>query len=213
MTSQAEAAATVSWLRSSPHYRCRAPSGLRNEYDAGTKRALVSIRSRNRRKPRYRNDANLGRGTPGRGLAVRGFTLLELIITLAILGLALVLITGYRPPWSTAFGLRGTAAELAAGLRLARSQAIAGNRQVAVDLDLAGHRYRVGDGPPQALPAALSIELLTVAGENRGRREGDIRFNPDGSSTGGRISLAEGHRRVAVGVDWLTGRVTVADVR
>jgi len=44
-------------------------------------------------------------------------------------------------------------------------------------------------------------------------REGDIRFNPDGSSTGGRISLADGRRRLGVGVDWLTGRVSVADER
>jgi general secretion pathway protein H len=151
------------------------------------------------------------RSHPRAGTA--GFTLLELIVTLAVLGLALVLITGYRAPWSSALGLRGTAAELASGLRLARSQAILGNQPVALDLDLAGHRYRVGAGRPHALPANLSIELLTVAGENRGRTEGDIRFNPDGSSTGGRISLAEGPRRVAVGVDWLTGRVTVADVR
>jgi general secretion pathway protein H len=150
------------------------------------------------------------RPAPGRAA---GFTLIELIVTLAVLGLALVLITGYKAPWSTAFGLNGTAAELASGLRLARSQAIAGNRAVALDLDLARHSYRVGDGPLQVLPARLSIELLTVAGENRGRSDGDIRFNPDGSSTGGRITLADGRRRVAVGVDWLTGRVTVADVR
>jgi general secretion pathway protein H len=142
-----------------------------------------------------------------------GFTLIELIVTLAVLGLALILIAGYRAPWSTGFGLDATAAELASGLRLARSQAIAGNRPVALDLDLSGHRYRVGDGPPKPLPAGLSIQLLTVAGENRGRTEGDIRFNPDGSSTGGRISLAAGRLRVAVGVDWLTGRVTVAHVR
>jgi general secretion pathway protein H len=146
-------------------------------------------------------------------VATAGFTLIELIVTLAVLGLALVLITGYQAPWSSAFGLRGTAAELASGLRLARSQAIVGNRPVALDLDLAGHRYQVGDDPPHALPAKLSIALLTIAGENRGRTRGDIRFNPDGSSTGGRISLAEGPRRIAVGVDWLTGRVTVADVR
>jgi general secretion pathway protein H len=145
--------------------------------------------------------------------AAAGFTLIELVVTLVVLGLALVLVTGYRAPWSTAFGLKGTAAELASGLRLARSQAIAGNHRVALDLDLARHRYRIGDGPPQALPPKLSIELLTIAGENRGRTGGDIRFNPDGSSTGGRISLAEGGRRVAVGVDWLTGKVTVAEVR
>jgi general secretion pathway protein H len=142
-----------------------------------------------------------------------GFTLIELVVTLAILSLALVLITGYRPPWSRGAGLEATAAELAAGLRLARSEAIVSNRPVVFDLDLIGHRYRVGTRAPRRLPPELSLELLTVSGEVRNGREGDIRFNPDGSSTGGRISLIDGPRRVGVGVDWLTGRVSVADVR
>lgn len=142
-----------------------------------------------------------------------GFTLIELLVTLAILSLALVLIVGYKPPWSRGVGLQATAGELAAGLRLARSEAISGNRPVVFDLDVIGHRYRVGTGAPRRLPAGLSIELRTISGEARNAREGDIRFNPDGSSTGGRISLIDGQRRVAVGVDWLTGRVSVADAR
>jgi general secretion pathway protein H len=143
----------------------------------------------------------------------RGFTLIEVIVTLAILGFALVLVTGYKPPWSSALGLRATAAELASGLRLARSEAIVRNRPVAFSLDLTGHRYRVGAAAERSLPANLSLELLTIAGENRGADIGDIRFHPDGSSTGGRISLADRKRRMAVGVDWLTGRISVADVR
>jgi general secretion pathway protein H len=142
-----------------------------------------------------------------------GFTLIEVIVTLAILGLALVLVAGYKPPWSSGLGLKGTASELAAGLRLARSEAIASNRSVPFDLDVNGHVYRVGRGAERHLPANLSIELLTITGENRGASVGDIRFNPDGSSTGGRIVLADDKRRVAVGVDWLTGRVSVADLR
>ena len=142
-----------------------------------------------------------------------GFTLIEVIVTLAILGLALVLVAGYKPPWSSGLGLKGTASELASGLRLARSEAIASNRPVAFDLDVTDHLYRVGAGATRRLPANLSIELLTIIGENRGARVGDIRFNPDGSSTGGRISLADGKQHVAVGVDWLTGRVSVADLR
>jgi general secretion pathway protein H len=141
-----------------------------------------------------------------------GFTLIEVIVTLAILGFALALVVGYKPPWSSGFGLRGTASELASGLRLARSEAIVSNRPVAFDLDVSGHRYRVGAGTERRLPANLSIELLTIVGESRGPGVGDIRFNPDGSSTGGRIALADGTRRIAVGVDWLTGRVSVADV-
>jgi general secretion pathway protein H len=142
-----------------------------------------------------------------------GFTLIEVVVVLAVLGIALVLVVGYKPPWSSGLGLRGIAAELASGLRLARSEAIISNRSVAFDLDLVGHRYRVGQGVEHRLPANLSIELLTIAGEQQAAGIGDIRFNPDGSSTGGRISLADGQRRMAVGVDWLTGRISVGDVR
>jgi general secretion pathway protein H len=142
-----------------------------------------------------------------------GFTLIEVVVTLAILGFALVLVTGYKAPWSSGLGLRGTAAELATGLRLARSEAIVSNRSVAFDLDVNGHRYRVGTRTERGLPANISLDLLTIAGERRAAGIGDIRFNPDGSSTGGRITLADGRRRMAVGVDWLTGRVSVADVR
>ncbi len=142
-----------------------------------------------------------------------GFTLIEVIVILAILGFALVLVAGYKPPWSSGLGLKGTASELASGLRLARSEAITSNRPVAFDLDVTHHLYRVGKGAERRLPADLSIELMTIAGEGRGASVGDIRFNPDGSSTGGKIVLSEGQRRTAVGVDWLTGRVSVADVR
>jgi general secretion pathway protein H len=163
-----------------------------------------------RYKPGLR--APLGWTKPWSG-RVGGFTLIELLVSLAILGLALTLIAGYKPPWSRGLGLQATAGELAAGLRLARSEAILSNRPVLFDLDLIGHRYRIGTGTPRLLPADLSLELLTISGETLNGREGDIRFNPDGSSTGGRISLADGRRRIGVGVDWLTGRVSVADER
>lgn len=143
----------------------------------------------------------------------RGFTLIEVVVTLAILGFALLLIVGYKSNWSGGLGVQGTAAELAAGLRLARSEAIGSNRPVRFALDVVGHRYRVGDEVPRPLPPDLSIQLLTLAGERQAATVSAIRFNPDGSSTGGRITLAGAHRQVAVGVDWLTGRVSIADVR
>jgi general secretion pathway protein H len=142
-----------------------------------------------------------------------GFTLLELLVAIAILGFALVLIAGYKAPWSRAAALKATAAQLASGLRLARSEAILDNRSVTLALDLQRHSYRVGAGKPHPVPAQLSIKLLTIAGERTDARRGDIRFNPDGSSSGGRITIAEGGRRIAIGVDWLTGRVQVANAQ
>ena len=152
-----------------------------------------------------------GSADPARDAA--GFTLFELVVVLAILGLALALIVGYRPPWSAALGLRGAAAELAAGLRLARAEAIAGNRPVSLDLDIDSRRYRIGSEPAKQLTGSFRLGLLTVAGERRDASSGGIRFNPDGSSTGGRISLADDRQTLAVGVDWLTGRVSVAELR
>ena len=140
-----------------------------------------------------------------------GFTLVEVIVTLAVLSIALGLIVGYKPPWSSSLGVRGTAARLAAGLRLARSEAILHNRPIAVELDLAKNQFRVGAGTPQQLSPQLSIALLTIVGERRDTTIGDIRFNPDGSSTGGRVTIADGARSVSVGVEWLSGRVSVAD--
>ena len=142
-----------------------------------------------------------------------GFTLIEILVTLAILSLALALIVGQRPPWSSTMGVRAAAAQIAAGLREARSEALAQNRPMSFDIDIAQHRFRVGSGPIRSLPGELNLELLTVSGERRNAHTGGIQFNPDGSSTGGRISIADGRLAIAVGVDWLTGRVSIADAR
>jgi general secretion pathway protein H len=157
---------------------------------------------------RFELHAGAGTGDTGREA---GFTLIEIIVVLAVLGFALALIVGYRPPWSSGLGVRGTAAELASGLRLARSEAISRNRPITFKIDLSDHHFQIGTSVVRPLPARLSIALLTVAGEQRGTT-GDIRFNPDGSSTGGRISIADGTQRIAVGIDWLNGRVSVANV-
>jgi general secretion pathway protein H len=140
-----------------------------------------------------------------------GFTLIELVVVLAILGFAMALIIGYHAPGGGTLSLRGTAAELASALRLARSEAIATNHPVALTIDLAAHRYRVGTDAPRAVPAGFSLSLVTVSGETFGATVGAIRFNPDGSSTGGRLRVADARRALVIGVDWLTGRVGVAN--
>jgi general secretion pathway protein H len=154
-----------------------------------------------------------GRATTAMRRRTGGFTLIEVIVVIAILGLALALVVGYKPPWSSGLGARAAAGRLASVLRLARSEAVSSNAPVSVTIDVPAHRYRVGQEAGGRLPPGLTVELLTIAGERRTASEGTIRFNPDGSSTGGRITLGNGVRKIAVGVDWLTGRVSVGDAR
>jgi general secretion pathway protein H len=142
-----------------------------------------------------------------------GFTLIEVIVVMAILALAVTLIAGYRPPWSASLAVRGAAGQLATAFRLARSEAIFRDAPVSVVVDVARHRYRVDQEAERPLPPTLKVELLTLVSERYATNVGEIRFNPDGSSTGGRVTIGDASRTIAVGVDWLNGRVSIRDER
>ncbi len=128
-----------------------------------------------------------------------GFTLIEILVVLVILGLALSIFAGFVNRGHTTLDLTTGADGLANTLRLARAEAI--TRQVPVTFALAPDgRFYVLDGKRKPLPQAVT---LTMAGQTA------IRFAPDGSSSGGAIRLAAGVQTRTVRVDWLTGRVSV----
>lgn len=140
-----------------------------------------------------------------------GFTLIELLIALAVLALALGLVgSQMRPPTSTQLGF--TASEIAGALRLARAEAVARNRPTAVAFDLPASRWRGTDGAWRRLPGGIGAALLAGRSETAGGGGTSILFYPDGSSTGGRVTLAQRDRQLAVGVDWLSGRVAIAEM-
>lgn len=106
--------------------------------------------------------------------------------------------------------LKGAARQLAAGLRQARSQAVTRKVESTLTLDVEKRNFKVsGDQRQYALPAKLDISLFTAQSELLPDKIGAIRFYPDGSSTGGRITVTSGDRKYDVNVDWLTGQVTI----
>ena len=137
-----------------------------------------------------------------------GFTLLEMIVVLVVLGLAVGLVLGHGPPHNRALEVPNVAAGVARALREARGQAVAGNRTVLVAVDLVRHAIAVDGGRVRPLPAEIGLALR---GEDAGRRFGAIRFAADGSASGDQIELSGQSRRVDIGVNWLTGRVQVRD--
>jgi general secretion pathway protein H len=139
-----------------------------------------------------------------------GFTLLEVLVVLLILGMALGLVLTRGPPRTSGFQARAAVRDLAQDLRLARVRAIALDRPVGLTLDAPAHRWRIDGGPLRMLPPSLDIAMLTVAGLTRDPGAGRIVFMPDGSSSGGKIRLGGTNFRAIISADWLTGRVAVA---
>jgi general secretion pathway protein H len=140
-----------------------------------------------------------------------GFTLIELIVVIAIMGLMLAIVASRSNPVSPATHARAAAREIAGALRSARSEAIMTNRSVSFSLDSTGGRYWWGQRTPQLLPRDLSVALLTSRDQMVSDAVGNVRFDPDGGSTGGRVAIAGGDHTWWVGVDWLSGRVSVVE--
>jgi general secretion pathway protein H len=139
-----------------------------------------------------------------------GFTLLELLVVLAILAAVYALAVPTRPAAWRGGDVAGVARAVAADLRAARASAIAERREVVVAVDLERRSYGF-DARAFGLPERDVREItLTVAPDEKRRGGGLIRFYPDGSTSGGRIGLRFGANESAVTVDWLTGRVATA---
>jgi general secretion pathway protein H len=140
----------------------------------------------------------------------RGFTLIEMLVVLAVLGLVAIVtlptIAGHRPGAET----RAAARELAVALRNARSAAMLHARTEAFVIDTASGAFRPGvSAPIQRLPRGVSLTVVTTTDDRLDATSGAIRFFADGSSSGGGVRVTNGDRRSIVLVDWLTGRVSI----
>jgi len=144
------------------------------------------------------------------GQSQRGFTLMEIVVVVLLMGIAYLLIPRYLFTGVSGADLKASSRDIAAGLRMARAEAVNLRRDTALTLDLEKRNFTLSgkDGVRQ-LPEALELKLFTAQSEVVNEKQGAIRFFPDGSSTGGRITVASGERKYLVDVDWLTGKVSI----
>ena len=140
-----------------------------------------------------------------------GFTLIELLAVLFILALTAAVVVPSLGGGQLV-ELKSAARSLASGLRHTRNRALNDNRSATLDLDVVKHEFHLpGEQRVHKLPERIDIVLFTARSEQQTAQRGAIRFFPDGSSTGGRITLSTDSLRYLVNVDWLTGRISIIE--
>jgi general secretion pathway protein H len=132
-----------------------------------------------------------------------GFSLVELIVVIAILSIALTAAVPLAASLRHSMALDLAAREVTLGLRAARSAAIYGNKEATFILDGASGQYW-----SDAAPSRKSLPRQVVVSPSP-RTVGQIRFFPDGGASGGTIELREARRSAAIEIDALTGRMNV----
>ena len=140
----------------------------------------------------------------------RGFTLVELLVVLAIAALAM---SAVPPLFSAAMPgveMKAAARRTVSSLCLARETAIRQGKEVALVVDVEQRRLELPGHRSLTFPKRLKVILEAADREMLDEQRGAIRFFPDGSSTGGRIILANDESGYQVGVIWLTGRIRMA---
>jgi general secretion pathway protein H len=149
------------------------------------------------------------RKTPREGRSMAGFTLIELVVVLAITTLLLVGATAFFHGPQAHAALESSAREIASGFRAAREEAILRGRPEIVVVDVVSGAWRCPGSQPRYLPRGVRAILFAQDTDVDGRRRGLIRFYPDGSSSGGGVSLEAEGLQYKILVDWLTGGVTI----
>jgi general secretion pathway protein H len=137
-----------------------------------------------------------------------GFTLMEVLVVLAILALGVMLVAPSLNRVRQGMMVRTEAYELATHLRSARAAARATNIEHVLVFDLVGHRYWAdGVVRPRQLPRTIAIDLTVPQSEHTGASAGRVRFLPDGSTSGARVILRDKRSSASISVDWLSGDV------
>ena len=139
--------------------------------------------------------------------AARGFSLLEVLLVVAILAIASVLAAAVVRGSSPGIQLRAQAKELAAQLRYTRAHAIATGQAQRFTVDPRAHAWTAPGDRDGEIPEAMEVSFIGAREVQPREGEGAIVFFPDGASTGGRVRLRIRGAAWNVDVAWLTGEV------
>lgn len=141
----------------------------------------------------------------------QGFTLLEMMLVLVIAAVLAAVAVPNMQPAIASMQLRAATQDVASALRHVRGQALQKGREAEFLLNVNRHFYRVaGRAKPYALPDSVKLSLFT-ADFLMEEGQGSIIFYPDGSASGGRVTLEGAGKTRLVDVNWLTGNIVIRE--
>ncbi len=139
-----------------------------------------------------------------------GFTLLELLIVLAIIGLMSTVVLVSLPGSKDTLDLKVSARDVMIQVIESRTQAIRTGRDVRFFLNMTnGEFWTENFGNARTLPEGVEVEIYTAKAEQGENNTAAIRFFPDGSSTGGYVRISRGQNNYRIDVNWLTGKIVM----
>ncbi|WP_315774127.1 MULTISPECIES: GspH/FimT family pseudopilin [unclassified Bradyrhizobium] len=147
------------------------------------------------------------RAARGRDEASAGFTLVEMLAVLVILALTVSAAVPLLSRGAGTVSLDAATGEIASALRATRSAAIVQNRVMTLNIDVDRRTFSSDVVRPRSFAPDIQAKLTYAAATRAGAAVGGFRFFPDGSSTGGDLSLDLNGHHIRLCVEWLTGTV------
>jgi general secretion pathway protein H len=136
-----------------------------------------------------------------------GFTLIEMLVVVTILASVATLSMPLLSRSPDGLRLRTVSNDLAAALRVTRSSAIRHNSETTLVMDVDRRVYHSAAGPVRSFARDIDAKLTFASGISVGRADGGFHFFPDGSSTGGTVTLSLHGKEEKLCVQWLTGEI------
>jgi general secretion pathway protein H len=138
-----------------------------------------------------------------------GFTLVELVVVLAMAAGLLAIAPGLLSKGVDAMAYRALVREIVTDLRATRDHALRSGIEARFFVDLPSRKLSAGRRTIRVADS-LVVDAVLAASELTAPGVGAIVFYPDGSSTGGtiRVLRRDTGQGVLLRVDWLLGRVS-----
>ncbi len=140
----------------------------------------------------------------------KGFTLIEMIVVIVLVAIMATVVVSNIGAGSATATLNGAAREISSALRYARGHALTHSKETSFTFNLKDNSYQVTHkNKKYNISGDIEVTLDVAQSQVSEDEVGAIRFFPDGSSTGGRVTLEMGENKRQVDVNWLTGQAEI----